>query len=62
MWILNPQVYITVVNSEPQDGPVDFSIRVRDYFWLDTYPQKVKQWSDLYENSLEGTDATDTSL
>ena len=61
-WYCDPKVWITVINSQPEEGPVDFTIRLRHYFWTDTYPKKVQKWSEIYEKALEGTDAGDTSL
>lgn len=63
MWILNPIVYISVFNSDPdKNGPVDFNIRMRDYLPAATYPEDVAQWAKLYDKALEGIDANDTSF
>jgi len=61
-WYCDPKVWITVINSHPKEGPVDFTLRMRDYFWTDTYPKKVQKWSEIYDKALEGTDAGDASL
>lgn len=61
-WICNPVVQIGVYNSKPEDGPVDFTIRMRDFAPKDTYPRQVRVWSEIYDMALEGVDANDTSL
>lgn len=47
-WFCSPVVHIGVYNSRPEDGPVDFNIRICDFHPEDTYPDHVKAASKLY--------------
>lgn len=61
-WFVHPVVHIGVYNSRPEDGPVDFTIRMRDFHSFDTYPDHVKAASKVYDEALVGVDANDTSF
>jgi len=39
IWFSSPTVWIGVYNSRPEEGSVDFSIRMRDYVPFATYPE-----------------------
>ena len=42
MWFCNPIVQIGVFNSKPEEGPIDFTIRMRDMAPEATYPEHVQ--------------------
>ena len=55
-------VKIGVFNSQPEEGPFDFTIRMRNYRPTETYPDDVRTWAKLYDEALLGVDANDTSF
>jgi len=62
MWFSCPIVQIGVYNSRPDEGPVDFTIRMRDYAPSATYPPHVQVASKVYNEALQGVDANNTSF
>ena len=56
-WNRCPIVYIGVYNSHPEDGPVNYSIRMRDIPYMSTYTPKIKIISQLFDRALKGIDA-----
>ena len=62
MWIQDKVVHIGVYNSEPNNGPIDFTIRMRDINSESTFPQDVRKWNEIYKQAHQGIDANDTSL
>ena len=50
------QINIGVHNTSPEEGPVDFSIRVRDFTPRDVYPEDVRQRSDIIDAAFASLD------
>ena len=48
-------------NSDPSAGPVDFSIRVRDFAPRDVYPADVRTRADLIDAVYAKIDVINTS-
>ena len=58
---VSTQIKIGVHNSDPEAGPVDFTIRVRDFAPRDVYPEDVKLRSDIINAAYVKIDVINTS-
>ena len=62
-WHANrPTVYIGVYNSNPEEGAVNFSIKMRDSTPRETFSPQIMHWNQFFESAVEGIDANDTSV
>ena len=62
LWVFRkPHVYIGVYNSKPEDGPLEFTINMREMTQQSLLPDELKAKLDIYEKVHEGTDAHEAS-
>ena len=54
-------INIGVHNTNPNDGPVNFNIRVRDFAPRDVFPEDVRVRYDIICNAFNSLDATNNA-
>ena len=42
------KIYIGVYNSAPEEGAIDFTIRMREYTPADTFTEEVSRLNDIF--------------
>ena len=55
-------IYIAVYNSHPENGPVDFTIQMREFSQEETFSEEVRMVHSIFEQANLNTDSHSVSM